>query len=85
MRSLPGLRLAHLALQRRLRSALWGVLRHSAGGKKLSIAAKHYLGRSDRYLRDVVDEAFAPYAAMVSPDGGAQGATLRAVTAGATG
>jgi hypothetical protein len=45
------------------------LLRHSAGGKNVSIAAKHYIGRSDRFLRDVVDEAFAPYAAMVSPPG----------------
>jgi site-specific recombinase XerD len=56
------------------------LLRHSAGGKNTSIAAKHYIGRSDRYLRDVVDEAFAPYAAMVSADVGAR-ATLRAVEA----
>jgi site-specific recombinase XerD len=58
------------------------LLRHSAGGKNTSIAAKHYIGRSDRYLRDVVDEAFAPYAAMVSPNAGA-GAPLRAVEAAA--
>jgi uncharacterized membrane protein len=40
----------------------------------MSIAAKHYLGRSDRYLRDVVDEAFAAYAGMVSPDVSARAA-----------
>jgi hypothetical protein len=47
------------------------LLRHSAGGKNMSIAAKHYLGRSDLYLRTVVDEAFEPYGAILAPKGAA--------------
>jgi hypothetical protein len=50
------------------------LMRHSARGKNTSIAAKHYIGRSDCHLRDLMDEAFAPYGAMLTPAvwGGAQ-------------
>ena len=35
------------------------LLRHSAGGKNATIAQRHYIGRSQEHLRDLVDEAFA--------------------------
>lgn len=35
------------------------LLRQSAGGKNVTIAQRHYIGRSQTYLRDVVDEALA--------------------------
>jgi hypothetical protein len=41
------------------------------------MAVKHYVGRSDRYLRDLVDEPFARFAEMVLGDADA-GAALRA-------
>jgi integrase len=34
------------------------LLRHSAGGKSISIAQRHYVGRNDLFLRTIVDEAF---------------------------
>ena len=37
------------------------LLRQSAGGKNVSVAQRHYIGKSDHYLRDTVDEAFASY------------------------
>jgi integrase len=45
------------------------LLRHSAGGKNVSIAQRHYVGRSGALLRDVVDEAFAPYAGVIGEAG----------------
>ena len=53
------------------------LLRHSAGGKNISIAQRHYLGRSDNLLRAAVDEAFEPYGALLAPKGAAAVATLR--------
>jgi hypothetical protein len=50
------------------------LLRHSAGGKNVSIAQRHYLGRSDNLLRAAVDEA---YGAILAPTGAA--AQLKAV------
>jgi integrase len=41
------------------------LLRHSAGGKNISIAHKHYVGKSHALLRAVVDEAFGAYAGMM--------------------
>jgi hypothetical protein len=46
--------------------------RHSAGGKNVSIAQRHYLGRSDALLRAAVDEAFEPYGAMLAARGAPQ-------------
>ncbi len=54
------------------------LLRHSAGGKNVSIAQRHYVGRSGALLRDVVDEAFAPYAGMIGEAGKAVGTIVRA-------
>jgi hypothetical protein len=44
---------------------------HSAGGKNVSIAQPHSVGRSGALLRDVVDEAFAPYATVIGEAGAA--------------
>ena len=52
------------------------LLRHSAGGKNISIAQRHYVGSSDALLRDAVDEAFGPYGAILVPKGATR---LRAV------
>ena len=40
------------------------LLRHSAGGRSGTMAGKHYVGQSLRFLRSVVDAAFAPVAAV---------------------
>lgn len=45
------------------------LLRHSAGGKNTSIAQRHYIGKSHHFLRDAVDDAFAPYAGMIAGGG----------------
>jgi hypothetical protein len=34
------------------------LLRQSAGGKNVTMAQRHYIGKSQAYLRDVVDDAF---------------------------
>ena len=34
------------------------LLRQSAGGKNVTVAQRHYIGKSQRYLRQVVDEGF---------------------------
>lgn len=59
------------------------LLRHSAGGKNTSMAQRHYVGRSTELLRTAVDEAFEPYAAMVSPNAAAP-ASRSAAAASAT-
>jgi integrase len=41
------------------------LLRHSAGGKNVSVAQRHYVGRSGALLRTAVDEAFARYAGLI--------------------
>lgn len=56
------------------------LLRHSAGGKNVSIAQRHYLGRSDNLLRAAVDEAFEPYGEILEPAGAAVLAPVRAAT-----
>jgi len=49
------------------------LLRHSAGGKNISVAQRHYIGRNDRFLRSIVDEAFddlrglGPFPAAAAP------------------
>ena len=60
------------------------LLRHSADN--VTIAQRHYLGRSDNLLRAAVDEAFRPYGAILVPKGTACSAALRATgPANATG
>lgn len=56
------------------------LLRHSAGGKNTSIAQRHYIGKSHHFLREAVDDAFAPYAGMIGA-----GAATQLICAGASG
>ena len=35
------------------------LLRQSAGGKNVTMAQRHYIGKSLMHLREIVDEAFA--------------------------
>ncbi len=63
-------------------SVISRLLRHSAGGRNMSVAERHYMGRSDALLRDIVDEAFAPYAELIAPRRTTFAATDQAVVTG---
>ncbi|HYC78368.1 MAG TPA: hypothetical protein VEI02_12145 [Planctomycetota bacterium] len=52
------------------------MVRHSAGGKGVSIAQMHYLGRSATVLRDAVDEAFGRLMGGATARRGEAGNTL---------
>jgi hypothetical protein len=43
------------------------------------MASKHYVGKSHVLLRTAVDEAFAPYGAILVPTGTKTSAPLRAL------
>jgi site-specific recombinase XerD len=58
---------------------VYRLLRHSAGGKNVSVAQRHYVGRIDNLLRAAVDEAFEPYGGILVPEETAAGTELRTV------